>query len=151
MEGSFLLIQFLQAMGKFENFLCRNIFNELILSAISGGCKSKKPFPSRKHIGSIDDPLMLSSITSMMHQFYIEHRKQWWIFDVTSTFHPCFQCFSTLKATISHLIGINDSSMKYRWIINRTMMNHRWRNSCVYVFYGIQRNKITNSLYEIII
>ena len=31
--------------------------------------------PSREHIGSIDDPLMLSSITSMMHQFHIENRK----------------------------------------------------------------------------
>ena len=48
--------------------------------------------PSREHIGNVDDSLMLSSITSMMHRFYIEHRKHWWIFDVTSMFHPCFQC-----------------------------------------------------------
>ena len=31
--------------------------------------------PSREHINNNDDSLMLSSITSMMHQFYIEHRK----------------------------------------------------------------------------
>ena len=38
------------------------------------------------------DWLMLSSITSMMHQSEIKHRKHWWIFDVTSMFHPCFRC-----------------------------------------------------------
>ena len=30
--------------------------------------------PSRKHIGNIDDSLMLSTITSMMHELYIEQR-----------------------------------------------------------------------------
>ena len=31
--------------------------------------------PSREHIGNIDDSLMLSLITSIMHQFFIEHCK----------------------------------------------------------------------------
>ena len=60
---------------------------------------------------------MLSSITSMMHQFYIEHRKHWWIFDVTLMFHPYFQCFSTLKPAIFHLLNINKSSMNHQWWI----------------------------------
>ena len=108
--------------------------------------------PSREHIGNIDDWLKLSSETSMMHQFYIEHRKHWWIFDVTPMLHPCFRCFSTLKPTMIHLLNINHPSRFHRWIINQTIMNHRWRNSYVYVFYGwIQSNKITNSSYQIII
>ena len=36
----------------------------------------KFAIPSREHFGNIDDSLRLSSETSMMHQFYIEHRKQ---------------------------------------------------------------------------
>ena len=63
---------------------------------------------------------MLSSITSMMHQFYFEQRKHWqlveWMNDVTLMFHPCFRCFSTLKPAIFRLLNINDSSMKRRWI-----------------------------------
>ena len=103
-------------------------------------------YPSREHIGNIDDSLMLSSITSMMHQFFIEHRKHWWIFNVTSMFHLCFQCFSTMKPTMFHLLSINDSSMFHRWIINEPMMNNRWRNSYVYVFYDwIQRHKTKES------
>ena len=32
--------------------------------------------------------------------------------------------------------------MKHRWIINETMMNNRWKNSYVYMFFGwIQRHK----------
>ena len=84
---------------------------------------------SREHIGNIDDSLMLSSITSMMHQFYIEHRKHWWIFDVTSMFQLCFQRFSTLRPAMFHLVNVNDWSKKHRWFISETMMNHRWRNS----------------------
>ena len=93
-------------------------------------------YPSRGQIGNIDDSLMLSSITSMVHQFYIEHRKRWWIFDVTSRFHPCFHCFSTLKPAMFRQKNINESSMKHRRIINGTMMNHRWRNSYFYLFYA---------------
>ena len=88
------------------------------------------------NIVNFDDSFMLSSIKSMKHQFYIEHRKHWWLFDVTPIFHPCLKCFSTLKPMMFPLININNSSMKHWWIINETMMNHRWRNSCVYVFYG---------------
>ena len=80
---------------------------------------------SREHIGNIDDSLMLSSLTSMMHQFYTEHRKHWWIFDVTLVFHLCFQCFSTLKPAMLHLLNINDSSIKYWWVINERTMNRR--------------------------
>ena len=107
---------------------------------------------SREHIGNIDESLKLSSITSLMHQFYIEHRKHWWIFDVTSRLHLCFQCFSKLKPTMFHLLHINDSSMKPRWIIIERIINHCWRNSCAYMLYGwIQRSKITNSSYQITI
>ena len=34
-----------------------------------------KDYSSREEIGKIDDSFMLSSMTSMMDQFYIEHRK----------------------------------------------------------------------------
>ena len=71
--------------------------------------------PSREHIGSIEDSLMLSSITSIMHQFYIEHRKHWWIFDVTSMFHPCFKFFFHIEA--------NDvPSSKHQWFIDMVAM-----------------------------
>ena len=74
--------------------------------------------PNREHVGDIDDSLMLSSIKSMIHQLYIKYCKNWWIFDVISMFHPCFQCFSTMKPAMFHLLNINDSSMKHQWIIN---------------------------------
>ena len=84
-----------------------------------------------------------------MPQFYIDHREQWWIFDFASMFHRCFQCFSRWKPVIFHLLNINDSSTKHRWIINETMMNHRRKNSYAYVFCGwIQSNKITNSFHK---
>ena len=57
--------------------------------------------PSRKHIDNIDDSLMLWSITSLMRQFYLKHRKHWWLFDVTSMFHPHFQVFSHLGKRFS--------------------------------------------------
>ena len=84
---------------------------------------------------------MLSSLALMIHQFYIEHRKHWWIFDVTSMFHTCFQCFSTLKPAMFRLFSINDSLMKHRWIINESMMKHWWGNSYVYMFYGWIQSK----------
>ena len=34
----------------------------------------------------VENALMLSSMTSMMRQFYIKHRKIWWLFDFTSIF-----------------------------------------------------------------
>ena len=63
-----------------------------------------------------------------------------------------FSMFFTLKPATFHLLNINDSSMKHRWIINETKMNHRWRKSYLYMFYGwIQTNEISNSSYQIII
>ena len=100
------------------------------------GWRLRNYHPSQEHIGNVDESLMLPSITSMMHQFYIEHRKHWWTFDATILFHPCFQCSSTLKPVIFHLLNINDSSIKHRWIIDETMMNNRWRNSYLYVLDG---------------
>ena len=79
--------------------------------------------PTREHIGNIDDSLLLSSIASMMHQFYIDHRKHWWIFDVTLMFRPCFPCFFAFKPAMFHLLNINNSSIKHRWIINERTMN----------------------------
>ena len=52
-------------------------FVSIILSEVS-------VCPRRKHIDNIDDSLMFSSIISVMHHFYIEHRKHvtmmnyWW-------------------------------------------------------------------------
>ena len=76
------------------------------------------PYPSREHIGNIDDSLLLSSITSLMHQFYIEHRKYWWIFDLTLMFHPCFQCFFYIETS-------DVPSTKHQWFIDETSMFHR--------------------------
>ena len=59
----------------------------------------------------------------MMHQFYLEHRKHWWLFDVTSMFYRCFQCFSTFKPTMFQRKNIKDSLMEHRLIINETSMN----------------------------
>ena len=81
--------------------------------------------PSREHTGNIDDLFVLSSIALMMHQFYIEYCKQWWLFDVTSMFHLCSQCFSTMKPTMfifqtarTHRWNIDESSIKQYWITN---------------------------------
>ena len=66
-------------------------------------------------------------------------------------FHPCFQCFSTLKPAMFRLLNINDSSIKHREILNETKMNHRWRNSYVYMFYDwIPSTKIISSSDTII-
>ena len=73
-------------------------------------------YPSPEHIGNIDDSLMLWSITSMMHEFYIEHRLHWWTFDIVSRLHPCFQCFSTLKPATFHLLNI-------KWFIDDTTVS----------------------------
>ena len=62
----------------------------------------------------------MSSITSIMHQFYIEHRKHWWILDITSMFHPSSKCFCTLKPAMFHLLDI--------WFIDAPSMNHQWNN-----------------------
>ena len=67
-------------------------------------------YHSREHFDNTDDSLMLSSITSMMHQFYIKHRNYWWRFDVTSLCHPWFDCLSTFMPTLFRRININDSS-----------------------------------------
>ena len=103
--------------------------------------------PSRKHIGNIDGSLMLSSITSMMRQFHIEHRTlmSFWCYNnVSSMFSMLLHI--ELHRVIFNLININDSSMKRRWIINEKLMNNRWRNSYVYVFYcWILRHKTTKS------
>ena len=40
-----------------------------------------------------------------------------------------FSMFFTLKPTKIHLLNINDSSMKHRWITNEAIMCHCWRNS----------------------
>ena len=114
-------------------------------------------YPSREHSGNIDDSLMLSSITSVLHQLYIEHHKHWWIFDVTSMLHPCFQCFPTcLQSIINICIEITNVSSMLRWcwivvsLLNRpvflmtTLMNHQcyqcvlnwgsWNNNSYYCY-----------------
>ena len=83
-----------------------------LLQKLLAGATGRFNYPSRERIGNINDSLM-SSIISMMHQFYIENRKHWWIFDVTSMFHLCFQCFSAVEPTMFHLLNINESSMKH--------------------------------------
>ena len=70
---------------------------------------------SSEHVASIGDSLILSSIASLMHQLYRRYRKHWWLFDFTSTFHPCFQCFSTLERTMLHRVNINEITMNHRW------------------------------------
>ena len=67
-------------------------------------------YHSRDYFDNIDDSLMLSSIISRMHQFYIEYRNYWWRFDVTSMFHPWFDCLSTFMPTLFRRININGSS-----------------------------------------
>ena len=95
--------------------------------------------PNRKHIGNIDDSLKLSSITPMMHQFYIAHRKHWWTFDVTSITHPFFWCFSTLKPAMFHLLNINDSSMFIPKFGNQTSMIHEslMKHRCFEILYFV--------------
>ena len=39
-------------------------------------------YPSREDIVNINDSVMLSTITPVMHQFYIKNRKHWWFFDI---------------------------------------------------------------------
>ena len=82
------------------------------LKYIQDNCRymihSKHGYPTRERILNSDGSLMFSSLTSKMHQFYIEHRKHWWVFDAKSMFHPCFQCFSTFKPTMFRLLNIND-------------------------------------------
>ena len=65
--------------------------------------------PTRAHNANIDDSLMLSSITSMMHQFHIDHRKHSYI-NVSSM---C-SIFSTLKPAMFHGIDIDESSIEQR-------------------------------------
>ena len=74
-------------------------------------------YSSRKHINNTDDSLLLSSITSKMHQFYIEYRKHWWTFDDTSIFDSGLQSLSMLKPANFHLLNNDDSSMKQRSLI----------------------------------
>ena len=64
---------------------------------------------------------MLSSKTSMMHQFYIGNRRHWWLFDVTSMFHRCFQCFFLIEAS-------DVPFSKHQWFIAEISVNHQWNN-----------------------
>ena len=73
----------------------------------------KKQNPRREHTDNIDESIMLSSKTSMMHQFFIQYCKHWWFFEITSMFHPYFKCFSHWSHRYSTY-----SPMKNRWNIN---------------------------------
>ena len=45
-------------------------------------------YPGRKHFR-----WLINVVLNNINQSHIKHRKHWWIFDVRSMFHQCFQCF----------------------------------------------------------
>ena len=112
------------------------------------------PFLSREHIVDIDDSLMLSTLTWMMHHFYGENRKNWWLFNATSIFHPCFQCFSIFPhrsqwcSVTKHPWFIDEASMNYHWNTDKSSMRHQgfsdritpipWRCSIDADWYSMQ-------------
>ena len=103
---SFSLAQTSEVATIYKNFLFK-----LRLDSMSG---SLFVFV-REYIANMDDSSILSSMTSMMQQFYIEHRKHLWLFEVTSVFQPCFQCFPTFKPAIFGLVHFNETMMNQRW------------------------------------
>ena len=100
---------------------------------------------SENHQRIINVPEISTLKTIMINKVCIKIVVVSWIF------HPCFQCLYTLKSTVLYRISINVSSMEHRRIINETIMNHRWPNSSVYVFYSWhQSNETMNSPFQII-
>ena len=108
---------------------CKKVFSQCVDLYIS---LCANAYRSQKLIVNIDYSSMLSSLTLMMHQFYIKPRKHWWFLDVRPMFHPCFQCFSTLKPKMFHRLTsmihswkFDKSSIKQQWITNEEITRFR--------------------------